>query len=496
MERGKGSTLLDSRMHNGVVSEDEPLEDLIQKANHGDSESMTNLGRRLMSQGELDEAEAWFLKASDSDEEAVRRLGFLYSSKGDIENAAIWHQRAAELGFIGSMTNLGSIFKDRRDLDGAEKWFLKAAEGQSSASMFNLALLYQERGDVDAAEEWYTRAAELGNEGAMTNLVVLNRERGDSDGELRWYQALGVLGNVNAMYSSGIRFLELNQVREAEDWFRRAIELGDTDSLSGLGLTLQNRGDSVGAEHWLQKAVNQGVPRATAALQNLHKVLATLPTLNALTFATFGLDQIKLIENCRMWANDNLKLAEMYHDMPPDYPSWDAGVIRSMMTDFQEYVESPSFDMKEFDKELEALPDLTRKILSRLPESLSVLDVDCFKVQAVKCVSVLTRHRSDGHVHFSASLIILLKECFWILGLEVEDDELVGVREGAVAHLVLDQKESGATTIESFDPYNSRWDGLIPIDEDPLTRVRLLAAELRKSLQLSVKVTMLEPFER
>jgi hypothetical protein len=63
MEQGNGSTLLDSRRHNGVVSEDEPVEDLTQKANHGDSEAMTNLGRRLMTQGEIDGAEAWFLKA-------------------------------------------------------------------------------------------------------------------------------------------------------------------------------------------------------------------------------------------------------------------------------------------------------------------------------------------------------------------------------------------------------------------------------------------------
>jgi len=64
-----------------------------------------------------------------------------------------------------------------------------------------------------------------------------------------------------------------------------------------------------------------------------------------------------------------------------------------------------------------------------------------------------------------------------MLQLEIEEDADLGEREGAVARRILDENLGEEFPTIDFNPYERRWDGMLPIEDDPLTRLRLLRHE-------------------
>ena len=79
------------------------------------------------------------------------------------------------------------------------------------------------------------------------------------------------------------------------------------------------------------------------------------------------------------------------------------------------------------------------------------------------------------------------------LGIEVEEDQIVGEREGGVARQLLEGSvEEGL--LKEFDPYSRKWDGLVALEDGPLTRMRVLVAQLRASIMLGTNLLELEPF--
>jgi hypothetical protein len=158
--------------------------------------------------------------------------------------------------------------------------------------------------------------------------------------------------------------------------------------------------------------------------------------------------------------------------------------------EFQDLVESPSFSLQDLD-----LPEeYERYRPSELPDQISLLEVECFEIAFAKCVLATYRHRSHGGVHYSAGLFVLFDECFWMFQLEVEEGEDVGGREGAVARRILDRNMEADLPLDSFDPYDRIWDGLLSIDDDPLTRMRFLITRLRDSIHLGDNLMELAPF--
>ena len=88
----------------------------------------------------------------------------------------------------------------------------------------------------------------------------------------------------------------------------------------------------------------------------------------------------------------------------------------------------------------------------------------------------------------------MFNQCYWLLQLEVEEGDDVGEREGAVAQRILNRNAAADTPIDLFDPYDRQWDGIVPIVDDPLTRMRLLVTRLRDSIRLNGGLAALEPF--
>jgi hypothetical protein len=90
--------------------------------------------------------------------------------------------------------------------------------------------------------------------------------------------------------------------------------------------------------------------------------------------------------------------------------------------------------------------------------------------------------------------LILFAEFYWLLGLEVRvDDGLVEERADAVARAA---RSDSKTSTGEFDPYDRQWDGLMPIERDPLTRMRLLVSRLTDSIKLDDGLLRLKPFDR
>jgi Flp pilus assembly protein TadD len=420
---------------------------------------MVERGNVLLEDGDLDGAEAWYRQAADNGSVgAMHNLGFVRGEKGDLDGAEDWFRRAAVNGHVSSMSNLGSVLKERGDLDGAETWYRKAAGEDNAYAMSNLALLLAERGDIREATMWYLRAAGMGNTGAMHNLGSMLKGRGDFEG--------------------------------AEEWFQHSVDGGDASSMIDLGLLQQDRGDLDGAAAWFRRAASAGVPAGMANLTQLQHKIEADGDLEMVTFDTFGWELCRDRDKFRQWRTDDASLTVRFFTRPPDFGSWDAERIRADLEATLALVESPIQDIDELD-----LPEwFGRHRPTEFPELITLLEVVCFELAPARCVEAVTRHRLHGVIHYSTGIFILFSECFWLLQLEVDELESVGEREGAVAHRILDRQVVAGSPLDTFDPYERQWDGIVPIDRDPLTRMRLLVPRLRDSIRLGGRLSGLVPF--
>jgi Flp pilus assembly protein TadD len=420
---------------------------------------MIELGNRLLEDGDLDGAEACYRRAADDGSVgAMHNLGFVLGEKGDLDGAEEWFHQAATEGHVSSMSNLGSVLKQRGDLDGAEAWYRKAAAGDNAYAMSNLGLLLSERGDVRDATMWYLRAADMGNTGAMHNLGSMLKVRGDLDG--------------------------------AEEWFQHAVDGGSAATMVDLGLLRQDRGDLDGAATWFRRAAAGGVAAGLANLTQLQHKIETDGDLAMVAFDTFGWEVSRNRDKFRQWRGPGASLTVRFFTRPPDFGSWDAERIRADLEQTLALVDSPTQDIDAID-----LPEwFGRHRPTEFPELISLLEVECFALAPARCVQAMTRHRLHGVIHYSTGIFILFSECFWLLQLEVDELEAVGEREGAVAHRILDRHLGGASPIGTFDPYDRQWDGLVPVEHDPLTRMRLLVPRLRDSITLGGRLSGLVPF--
>jgi len=253
-----------------------------------------------------------------------------------------------------------------------------------------------------------------------------------------------------------------------------------------LGYSLEAKGELDEALDWYLRAAEAGSSFATDALPALRERIKADGMLDSITFDTFGWERSPDASGQRTWYSPGGGLGLLYFDFPSDQDSLDAEVIRSEAEELLGFVASPTFQRDD-------LPDAVQKYVpTELPEQTSLLDVDVFEVGPAKCTQMISRHRDHGEVHYASSISVMFAECFWVLGIELIEGAAVGEREGAVARSVL---EAGPdTTLPEFDPYDRKWDGMIPIEDDPLTRLRVLTQQLRDSITLGDNLSGLDPF--
>ena len=141
-------------------------------ADHGDSNSMRNLGvsyrDALGIAQDYVKAREWYEKAvAKNNTSAMVDLGLLYENgqgvARDYIRAREWFEKAAEKGEGMAMFNLGLLYENgqgvTQDYIRAREWFEKAADQDHASAMFNLGLLYANgqgvTQDYVRAREWY-----------------------------------------------------------------------------------------------------------------------------------------------------------------------------------------------------------------------------------------------------------------------------------------------------------------------------------------------------
>ena len=120
-------------------------------------------------------------KAENGDTVAMFKIGDYYSRQGNDAEAFKWHLKAAKLGANFSMSELGTMYLKGAGVEKNEKegfkWILKAAESGHVASMAMVARMYEigyiVEPDINEALKWYTEAANAGEPHAQQRLKTL-----------------------------------------------------------------------------------------------------------------------------------------------------------------------------------------------------------------------------------------------------------------------------------------------------------------------------------
>jgi TPR repeat protein len=430
-------------------------------------------------------------RAEAGDVEAMLRLGRALGERGEFGEAAEWFRRGADLGDMRCVVRLGwALQKDERPEE-AEPWVRRAAEDGDTTSMYNLGRLLRDRGEVEAAEDWFRRAAKLGYVNSMHSLARIHEERGNIEEAEIWFRRGAESGDTRCMVSLGRLLLTYGREKEAEPWLRAGAEAGSEAAKVNLAWMLINRGELDEAEAWLRQADPERQTVITE-LERIEGLRRSNRKLELIRFDTFGwpMNQNNLF--FRSWEGEDAALTEAYLDQPPDFSSWDPEAIRqdfldAMMLSEQDFVEIA-------DHLPESFPFRQMVAEGRCPQPTGVLDLELFTLGPAHCVANTARVRDGSKVRYGSGVMILFAECFWNIGVSIEDEGLVGSREAAVARQLMGETPDDLLTT-TFDPYDRRWDGIVPLEEDPLTRVRMLGQRLRESLELDDAINDVPPFE-
>jgi TPR repeat protein len=461
-------------------------------AEAGNLKAMHNVGRVLFTNGDLDTAEVWLRKAVDQgNSDALTTLGSVLVRKGDkAEGESVLRSRA-EIGDDRAKYSLGGMLYLRGDTEEALVWIEQAAEHGLTVAMVLLAKISYERGDSQRGDEWRRRAAEAGDVESMRSLANSFNKAGDYGDAEKWHRKAAEGGSVDAMSALGYLLFRRGAISEAEDWWRRAAIGGNGTAMSNLATALVQRGELDDAEHWYTKAVQAGNQGAAEGLEKLRtKREQTDRWLDAVRFDSFGWPLVTNTEDLRQWRSDNATLSEKYFPTAPNIDVWNMDELRSVVREMFHLVETGELRLED----IEMSEQMRAMMQGQDPEVGHLIELEVVESLPARCLSVTTRHGKGGIVHFDARVLVLFADRFWALVLDVEEDpNAVGDREAAVAHVLL---ETGETAVgESFDPYDRRWDGLLPVEHDALTRLRLLAPRIRESLSFSDDALRLPPLE-
>jgi hypothetical protein len=334
--------------------------------------------------------------------------------------------------------------------------------------------------------------AEAGDPDAMCQLAYLLGQEGDNRGAEYWYREAAERGIPIAMVNLGSRVGFRGDLDEAEELFRRAIDAGHDEALVNLGLARQDRGDLTGAEAIFSAALDRGVPGAAEQLASLELKCQTDPFLRSISFETFGWSLCQNRTGQMRWQEGNAFVDERYSDQPPFFTSLDERAVRADLMQALDLLDSEDFDMNDL---LDEGARYGMRAPTVLPAQTLLLECRVYPGDEAPRVEVVVRTRTNGDVHFTSNIFVLFASSFWLLQLDIREEDPIGEREGAVARVVLEAGPDTAGSHVDFDPYHTRWDGLVPVESDPLTRLRSLAAQIRDSTSIGEQALGLERFD-
>jgi len=240
-------------------SEDSKLNELIEKAQSGETDAQNQLGYFYYAgqfvEQDYDLAMHWLKKASDKNNMlASYWIATMYrDGKGveqNDEQALHYYRLAAELGDDVSQAMVGFLYElgqgVGQDLDLAYYWYKKAADQNNSTAMRNLALLHKNGKGVDIdlkkAAEYFLKAAQAGNVEAQLeagNICMqgLGIEK-DEEEAAAWYLSAGQQGSAAGKRLLAYCYLDGTGVPKDElesfRWMKEAAAESDAEAQSYL----------------------------------------------------------------------------------------------------------------------------------------------------------------------------------------------------------------------------------------------------------------------
>ena len=341
------------------------------------------------------------------------------------------------------------------------------------------------------SKEELLERAEAGNADGMCRLAYLLGQEGDNVAAEYWYGEAAARGVPIAMVNLGTRLGFRGELDRARELFRRAIDAGHDEALVDLGLAQQDSGDLTGAEELFNVALDRGIPGAAEHLDMLRLKGQTDPFLHAIRFETFGWPLCQNRTGQIRWQDGNTFIDERYSNQPPFFTSLNQDEVRADLIQGIGLVESGEIDLSDLVEEGSYYGFDVPRVL---PTQALLIDCTVYPIDEVPCVEMVLRTRISSAVHFTSNTFVLFANSFWVLQIDVREQEPIGEREGSVAHVVLETRATPDTAL-TFDPYDKQWDGLVPVESDPLTRLRSLSMRLRKSISLGDQALCLERFD-
>lgn len=191
IEMGEDAQSWLSRVEYLLEHKDDPVVQLVEKANYGDVEANYQLALRYANGDgvEADQAEAakWYIYAAEKgNANAQVNIGYAYDMGTGVPvdkvAANFWYEMAAKQGNATATKNLGLTYLtgDGVEIDYAKalKWFEAGAELGDASSMYSLGTMAENghgmKADVDKAKKWYRLAADNGHEEAAKRLKTLS----------------------------------------------------------------------------------------------------------------------------------------------------------------------------------------------------------------------------------------------------------------------------------------------------------------------------------
>lgn len=197
--------------------------------------------------------------------------------------------RKAESGDSDAQNGLGVAFHNgdgvERDYQKAREWYLKAAEQNNMYALSNLGKLYKNafgvEKDLNKAFEYFLKAAELGHPSSMETVAMAydygNGVTKNAFKAVQWYQKAANKGlrvsqnNLGAKYKSGIGIEK--DFYKAYEWYSKSAKQGEEYAQCNLGICYEEgegvQKDLKKAVFWYSKSSKQGHDRANKRLKAL-----------------------------------------------------------------------------------------------------------------------------------------------------------------------------------------------------------------------------------
>jgi hypothetical protein len=132
--------------------------------------------------------------------------------------------------------------------------------------------------------------------------------------------------------------------------------------------------------------------------------------------------------------------------------------------------------------------ELRDQLAQALPQSSDLIDVSLHIHDSSTITTAIVRAVQGMHPIYYSSVHILFAQRFWVLRLEIIDDEHHTERETVALVSTLTSSDD-LTELEESPPLYSRYfDGVVPLESDPVARIRKLTDRLTRSIQLTPEV--------